>query len=140
MYKHLLNFASQAVVFSPEFYSEFTTIFLSLFLRCIPFIFRFGRFTLFNFVMVLGVFRPDLVYKVTKGSQKSLNLFLILTIVKMALAIVFLLPVIGGKSDNSVTDVVQFFHPLFSFSRLSRFSPSIIFSKTSKQSGFWLVN
>ena len=75
----------------------------------------------FNFVLVLLVFGV-LYYQVNKGSKKILNLFLILTVVKMVLAIVFLLPAIGGKSDNAILDVSNFFIPYFFFLGFEIFS------------------
>ena len=68
----------------------------------------------FNAVLVLAVF-SIIRYKVSNGSEKAYNIFLILTIVKMALAIVFLLPLFAGKSEHTVTEVINFFIPYFFF-------------------------
>jgi hypothetical protein len=69
---------------------------------------------LFNTVLVLTVF-CYLNYKVGKGSTKGYTIFLVLTLIKMALALVFLLPLFVGKSDNSVAEVINFFIPYFIF-------------------------
>ncbi len=67
---------------------------------------------LFNAFMVLGVYlviryygehRPDSVLKV----------FLMLTILKMALAVVFLLPIFMKKSAHSQLEIFNFFIPYF---------------------------
>jgi len=69
---------------------------------------------LFNIVLVLAVF-GIIFYKASKGSQKSYTIFLVSTLFKMSLAIVFLLPLFAGKSENSVTEVINFFIPYFIF-------------------------
>ena len=68
----------------------------------------------FNAVLVFAVF-SFISYKVSKGSEKALSLFLTLTLVKMVLAIVFLLPLFTGKSEFIKTEVINFFLPYFVF-------------------------
>ena len=67
---------------------------------------------LFNAALVLIVF-GIIKHKVNKGSTKAYNLFLILTMSKMALAIVFLIPLFSGKSSSPITEVFNFFIPYF---------------------------
>jgi len=69
---------------------------------------------LFNAVLVLIVF-GIIQYKVSKGSENVMNIFLSLTTVKMVLAIVFLLPVFAGKVEHPQLEVVNFFIPYFCF-------------------------
>ena len=69
---------------------------------------------LFNAVLVLIVF-GIVQYKVSKGSENAMNIFLSLTIVKMILAIVFLLPVFAGKVAHPQLEVINFFIPYFCF-------------------------
>ena len=69
---------------------------------------------LFNAVLVLIVL-GIIQYKVSKGSENVMNIFLSLTIVKMVLAIVFLLPVFAGKVAHPQLEVVNFFIPYFCF-------------------------
>ena len=66
----------------------------------------------FNAGMVLLVYLI-IIFQVARGSDKPYNLFLILTIVKMALAMVFLSPLFADKSGNAVLDTVNFFIPYF---------------------------
>jgi hypothetical protein len=54
-------------------------------------------------------------HKVATDDSQIYNTFLILTITKMALAIVFLLPIFLGKSENSTTEVINFFVAYFLF-------------------------
>jgi hypothetical protein len=66
----------------------------------------------FNGVLVLLVFLI-INYKVSKGSENVLNIFLMLTLVKMALTVVFLLPLFFGKSDYLKVETFNFFIPYF---------------------------
>ncbi len=69
---------------------------------------------IFNALLVLIVY-SILKYKIGKGSKKIYHLFLGLTISKMALAVVFLLPLFFGKSEHAQLEVVNFFIPYFLF-------------------------
>lgn len=68
----------------------------------------------FNAVLVFIVYSV-LRYKASQGSNKMYQLFLGLTIAKMVLAIVFLLPLFFGKSEHSQLEVINFFIPYFLF-------------------------
>ncbi|MEO6347148.1 MAG: hypothetical protein ABIO60_04480 [Aquaticitalea sp.] len=76
---------------------------------------------LFNAVMVFLVF-SIILYKNKQGSDKMYQLFLGLTILKMVLAIVFLLPLFLGKSDHAQLEVINFFIPYFLFLGFEIFS------------------
>ncbi len=120
MYNYLLKFAVKLLVYSGILFGIHYYIFATFF-QDLELYFPLWTIYLFNFVLVLGVF-GIIAYLVNKGSQKGYQLFLILTVVKMVLAIVFLLPVIGGKSANSVIDVSNFFIPYFLFLGFEIFS------------------
>jgi len=68
----------------------------------------------FNAVLVFIVYSV-LRFKAGQSSDKMYQLFLGLTIAKMALAIVFLLPLFFGKSEHSQLEVINFFIPYFLF-------------------------
>ena len=68
----------------------------------------------FNAVLVFVVY-SILRYKTSQGSNKMYQLFLGLTIAKMALAIVFLLPLFFDKSEHPQLEVINFFIPYFLF-------------------------
>ena len=76
---------------------------------------------IFNAVLVCIVYFI-LNYKVRQGSKKMYELFLGLTMLKMGLAIVFLLPLFFGKSDHSQLEVINFFIPYFLFLAFEIFS------------------
>jgi hypothetical protein len=66
----------------------------------------------FNGVLVLLDFL-FINHKVSNGSKNVLNIFLVLTSVKVLLAIVFLLPLFLGKAENSKIEAFNFFIPYF---------------------------
>ena len=68
---------------------------------------------LFNVVLVLGVF-VILRYFSLKQPDKIFQVFLILTLIKMGLVIVFLLPLFLKKSDHVLLEILNFFIPYFS--------------------------
>jgi hypothetical protein len=69
---------------------------------------------IFNAAMVFIVF-AILKHNSKDKSKDMLKLFLILTIVKMALTIVLLLPLFLKKSDHTQLEVFNFFIPYFLF-------------------------
>ncbi len=75
----------------------------------------------FNSVLVFIIYSV-LNYKNKQGSDKMYQLFLGLTLLKMILAIVFLLPLFFGKSDHSQLEVINFFIPYFLFLTFEIFS------------------
>ncbi|RLD28175.1 MAG: hypothetical protein DRI75_07625 [Bacteroidetes bacterium] len=75
----------------------------------------------FNAILVLIVYTV-LNYKAKQNSEKVYQLFLGLTMLKMVLAIVFLLPLFFGKSEHSQLEVVNFFIPYFLFLMFEIFS------------------
>lgn len=66
----------------------------------------------FNAVMVAGVY-AFISYRVSQGSKNAFNLFLSLTVVKMVLVLIFLLPVFAGKTENTIPEVSNFFVAYF---------------------------
>ncbi len=98
------------------------------FLSDISLYFPIWTIYLFNAGLVLLVFLI-VRFQMARGYTKTYNLFLILTISKMALAIVFLLPLFAGKSENTIIDVVNFFIPYFLFLGFEIFQLNIFFKK-----------
>lgn len=68
----------------------------------------------FNAIMVLVVYGL-ISYQAQKGSKKIFYTFLACTIIKMFLAVVFLMPLFFGKSDHSQLEVINFFIAYFLF-------------------------
>ena len=75
----------------------------------------------FNAVLVSLVF-VILNYKNNQGSTKMYQLFLGLTLLKMVLAVVFLLPLFFGKSVHTQLEVINFCIPYFLFLTFEIFS------------------
>ena len=75
----------------------------------------------FNAVLVVVVYSV-LNFKNKQGSEKMYQLFLGLTLFKMTLAIVFLLPLFFGKSNHAQLEVINFFIPYFLFLGFEIFS------------------
>ena len=68
----------------------------------------------FNAILVCIVYAV-LNYNKNHNSEKMYQLFLVLTLLKMVLAVVFLLPLFFGKSDHAQLEVINFFIPYFLF-------------------------
>jgi len=68
----------------------------------------------FNIVLVFIVY-AIINYKITNGSDQAYTIFLGMTMVKMLLAIVFLLPIFLGKAIHVKVEVFNFFIPYFLF-------------------------
>jgi hypothetical protein len=83
----------------------------------------------FNSIMVCLVYLV-ITYKSKKGSKNMYQLFLGLTLLKMALAIVFLLPLFFGKSNHAQLEVINFFIPYFLFLGFEIFSLNKFLQKT----------
>lgn len=76
---------------------------------------------IFNAVLVFVVFSV-IRFKAQQKSDKLYQLFLGLTILKMVLAIVFLLPLFFEKSEHTQLEVINFFIPYFLFLAFEIFS------------------
>jgi hypothetical protein len=76
---------------------------------------------LFNAILVFIVY-SIIVYRINQGARKIYQLFLGLTISKMAFAVIFLLPLFFGKSGHAQLEVINFFIPYFLFLAFEIFS------------------
>ncbi len=76
----------------------------------------FPLWTIYLFLgaMVLAVY-GIILYKVLKGSKNGFQIFLSSTLIKMVLAIVFLLPVFTGKVVHMKLEIFNFFIPYLFF-------------------------
>lgn len=68
----------------------------------------------FNFIMVFGMF-SIIKTAVSRGHKKTYSLFSVLTILKMILAVLFLIPLFTGKSEIPIIEILNFFAPYFCF-------------------------
>ena len=84
---------------------------------------QFTLYTIYAFNAILVIIVYSVIsYKNKQGSKKMYQLFLGLTILKMVLAVVFLLPLFLGKSAHAQLEVINFFIPYFIFLGFEIFS------------------
>jgi hypothetical protein len=112
MTKEIINFATRLLIFSALLFGIHLYIISHFFEGTLYF--PLWSIYAFNTVLVFGVFLI-LNYKANQGSDKMYQLFLGLTLLKMVLAIVFLLPLFFEKSEHSQLEVINFFIPYFLF-------------------------
>lgn len=120
MNKDLLNFFLKLTGFTLLLFAVHFYVFYLFFPETDLYFPLWGIYA-FNAVLVFIVY-SFISYKTAKRNQKIYNLFLMLTMAKMALAIIFLLPLFVGKSAHQVTEVVNFFIPYFCFLAFEIFS------------------
>jgi hypothetical protein len=113
MLKEVLNFAIKLLGFSLLLCGIHYYIYLNFYSEIDLYLPIWGIYV-FNLVLVLLVF-TIINHKVATDDSQVYNTFLVLTIAKMALVIVFLLPIFLGKSENSTTEVINFFVAYFLF-------------------------
>lgn len=66
-------------------------------------------------VFVTLLFYTVINYRFSSGHKNIFNLFMVLTFLKMILAIMFLLPILLSDFENKQPDVFNFFIPYFLF-------------------------
>lgn len=82
------------------------------FAKEIEFFFPVWQVYVFHFVVTLA-FYTIINYIFSSGKKEIFNLFMIMTFVKMILAILFLLPLLLSDFENKQPDVFNFFIPYF---------------------------
>ncbi len=78
------------------------------------FFFPVWQIYVFHFVITLALY-TIINYRYSSGKTDIFNVFMVMTFLKMALAIVFLLPLILSDFENKQPDVFNFFIPYFLF-------------------------
>jgi len=119
MTKETINFFIKLLVFSVLLFGIHYYILMQFFTGILYF--PVWVIYVFNGVLVLIVYSV-ITFKSKKGSAKAYQLFLSLTILKMILAVVFLLPLFLGKSNHTQLEVINFFIPYFLFLGFEIFS------------------
>ena len=84
------------------------------FAKEITFFFPLWQIYTFHIVVTL-IFYTIINYRFSSGKKDIFNLFMIMTFLKMVLAILFLLPLILSNFENKQPDVFNFFIPYFLF-------------------------
>lgn len=82
------------------------------FAKNITFFFPIWQVYAFHMVITL-LFYSIINYKYSSGQKEIFNLFMVLTFIKMFLAILFLLPLLLSDFENKQPDVFNFFVPYF---------------------------
>lgn len=126
MSKDILRFTLSLLVLTGILFGAHLYILYQLEIK--DFIIPVWQIYIFNAIVTLLVYAV-LRYKEEKGSTKSLQTFLVLTFFKIALAIVFLLPLFLEKSADMQTDVFNFFIPYFLFLTFEIFSINKLLQK-----------
>lgn len=108
-----LSFLIQCLVFTGILFSIHLYI-VSYFFSKTPFLFPLWHLHLFNFATTILVYTA-INYKYSKDKTSVFNTFMIATLVKMGLVIVFLLPLILGELKDKKPDVFNFFIVYFLF-------------------------
>ncbi|MCC1483519.1 hypothetical protein [Winogradskyella immobilis] len=90
------------------------TYLLSYFADEIMFFFPVWHIYVFHFV-ITGLFYTIINYKFSMGKTQVFNLFMGMTLLKMILAILFLLPLLLSDFQNKQPDVFNFFIPYFMY-------------------------
>jgi len=83
---------------------------------------------LFHFIVTIFLV-CTINYKYFQGNENIFNFFIILTLIKMVLAMVFLLPLILSVSKNKTAEVFNFFIPYFFYLAYEVFSITKNFQK-----------
>lgn len=113
MNKQILSFILQLVAFATVILGIHYYIFSTFFQEIVLY---FPLWTIYAFNALLVIIMYNIIrYKVVKEGKNAYTLFITLTMVKMALAIVFLLPLFGGKAAHPQAEVFNFFIPYFLF-------------------------
>lgn len=102
---------------------------LSYFTKSIIFFFPVWHIYVFH-AMVTASFYTIINYQFSKGKKNVFNLFLGLTLFKMLLAILFLLPLILSDFENKQHDVFSFFIPYFLYLFFEVFSVTKFLQKS----------
>lgn len=120
MNKDVLSFLGKWLVFSLLLYIVHYYI---LFQLASENVYYFPLWSIYLFNSVLAFIVYFFVKRqFEKATEKTYQTFLIFTMIKMGLAIVFLLPLFMGKSESPKTETINFFIPYFLFLAFEIFS------------------
>ena len=98
------------------------------FAKEIPF-FSLWQVYLFHFIVTLLIYSV-INYQDSVGKKQIFNSFMVSTILKMILAILFLLPLLMSTFENKKPDVFNFFIPYFIYLSFEVYSLNRILRKT----------
>jgi len=111
--KRQINFLLQLIGVSILVFAIHSYL-LHYFAKDVVFFFPLWQIYTFHAVITL-LFYTIINYKFSSGKKNIFNLFMVLTMLKMVLTIVFLLPLILSTFKSKQPDVFNFFIPYFLF-------------------------
>jgi len=82
------------------------------FAKAVNFFFPLWQIYTFHLIITLA-FYTIINYRFSSGNKDIFNLFMVMTFLKMILAILFLLPLLVSDFENKQPDVFNFFIPYF---------------------------
>ena len=110
--KRQLDFLLKITLFTVIFYGIHSYVYHNFFEETL--FFPIWHIYAFLCIVTLLVFTV-INYRHSQGNTSIFNLFLIATLLKMFLAIIFLLPLLLSDTENKKIDVINFFIPYFLF-------------------------
>ncbi|MFC0603385.1 hypothetical protein [Winogradskyella pulchriflava] len=111
--KRQITFLLQLIGVSVLIYA-IHSYFLHYFANEIVFFFPVWQIYALHFIITLALY-SIINYRFSSGKKDIFNLFMIMTFLKMVLAILFLLPLLLSDFENKQPDVFNFFIPYFLF-------------------------
>lgn len=111
--KQQAYFLFKIIIFSLVLYGIHYYI-IHHFANSIIFFFPIWQLYVFNIFAALMVF-TIINYNYSKGVTKIFNFFLLGTILKMTLAVIFLMPLLLSNFDDKIPDTISFFSVYFLF-------------------------
>ncbi len=108
-----ISFTIQCVLFTVSVFSIHSYL-LYYFAAKTIFFFPIWHIYLFNFLLTASLY-TIINYKYSKDKTTVFNVFMISTLLKMVLVIVFLLPLVMGEVKDKKPDVFNFFIAYFLF-------------------------
>jgi len=111
--KRQISFLLQLIGFSALLYGIHSYL-LYYFAKEISFFFPVWQIYIFHLIITLALY-TIINYKFSSGKKDIFNLFMVMTFLKMALAILFLLPLLLSDFENKQPDVFNFFIPYFMY-------------------------
>ncbi len=110
--KRQLDFTLKIILFSGILFGVHSYLFAHFFEHTL--FFPIWQVYLFLLVVTFLIF-TSINYRYANGNTSIFNLFLMSTLLKMFLAVIFLLPLLLSDIENKKTDVINFFIPYFLF-------------------------
>ncbi len=120
--KRQISFLLKLTLFALLIFAIHTYL-VSYFIKVTPF-FPLWQIYAFHFVITYSIYTA-INYKYSKGEKEIFNTFMLSTLLKMVISILFLLPLILSDFEHKKTDVFNFFGPYFLYLAFEVYSISV---------------